>query len=222
MNERKKFQPLCIVAMSILACVIMLYIELELEPGYLVKSILKVVIFLGTIILSAILFNTKTLFHKLDKGKLKTCVYIAILGYLTIMVLYFLLDNYIDIGQIKDNLMTKEGVGRDNFIYVAIYISIVNSFVEEAFFRGFTFLSLKDFGQKRLSYLYSSALFAVYHVGIISNWFNVYMFAIVLIGLFVAGILLNVFANSGKSFLCSWPIHIAANLAINTIGFTIL
>jgi len=90
------------------------------------------------------------------------------------------------------------------------------------FFRGLAFHELHQRGHKQFAYVFSAGAFAVYHVGIISGWFSLPVFTLMIVGLFVAGIVLNLFCRYADSILGSWVIHIAANLAINTIGFMIL
>ena len=159
---------------------------------------------------------------KFDKKYVRISIFIAIGVYLLIIASYLLFENYIDAEQIKNSLMGKEQINRSNFIYVALYITIVNSLIEEAFFRGFIFLNIETLGFCKSGAIYSALLFSLYHIGIMSSWFNIYIFFVTLSALFGAGILLNCFAYKGKSFFASWPLHIAANLGINTIGFLIL
>lgn len=54
--------------------------------------------------------------------------------YAVIMTAYFILGAYIDLETIKDSLTSGTGVTAQNFVYVAIYISFVNSLLEEFFF----------------------------------------------------------------------------------------
>ncbi|MBQ8038447.1 MAG: CPBP family intramembrane metalloprotease, partial [Lachnospiraceae bacterium] len=74
-----------------------------------------------------------------------------------IIIAYFVLRYYIDLNTIKESLTTGIGVTADNFVYVAIYISFVNSLLEEFFFRGYAFLMLKEESGKKFAYIFSSA-----------------------------------------------------------------
>lgn len=211
-----------IILISTIACLLMISIELIIQPSYWIKSMLKLGNFFLAIILCHVIFNTNINILEFDRKNVKNSIYIAAVVYLLIIAAFILFDKYIDAEQIKNSLMGKEHIKRSNFIYVAMYITIVNSFIEEAFFRGFIFLNIKVLGFCKSGFVYSALLFSLYHIGIMSSWFNIYMFLVTLSALFAAGILLNWFAYKGKSFLSSWPIHIAANLGINTIGFLIL
>lgn len=146
----------------------------------------------------------------------------ALLVFIVILAAYALCGNLIEPEQIRDSLLSKEHIERGNFVFTALYITICNSFIEEIFFRGFVFLTLHQTGWKKIAYIYSAAIFAVYHIGIISTWFSWYMYIAVLAALFMAGISLDAFAQKGNSFLCPWIIHIFANIGINVIGFFII
>ena len=139
-----------------------------------------------------------------------------------VLCAYALIQDYVDPNQIKDSLLNKEKVSVDNFLYVALYISAVNSFLEEIFFRGLLFLQVKKLGYRKLAYNVSAICFAIYHIGIVSGWFNIWVFFLVIGLLYAAGMILNLAAEKCDSFLGSWVIHIAANLGINAIGCYLL
>ena len=139
-----------------------------------------------------------------------------------ILFCHIQLRDYIDLDVIRINLLAKENITATNFVYVSLYISFINSFLEELFFRGFMFLSLTKSGSRRFAYLISSLVFSLYHVAIISAWFNIWIFILIIVGLMFVGYIFNYITEKSDSFLASWIVHIFANLAINTIGFMIL
>ena len=111
------------------------------------------------------------------------------------------------------------GVNKENFVFVAIYISFVNSLLEEFFFRGFAFLSLTKLVSKKYSYIFSAGVFAIYHIAMMTGWFSVAVFALALAGLFVGGIIFNFLNDRSGNIYTSWLVHMFANFAINLIGF---
>ena len=132
---------------------------------------------------------------------------------------YFFLGDYIDLNGIKESLTTGIGVTADNFVYVAIYISFVNSLLEEFFFRGYAFLMLKEESGRKFAYIFSSAMFALYHVGMTSGWFGAGIFALMMFGLFAGACIFSFLNEKCGNIYPSWLVHLCANLAINTIGF---
>lgn len=212
----------------ILAVFIMYMIERFLQPGYFIKSIIKIIVFTGTIYIVNRFFldiHLESFFEALGIRKIKTmkiCIILAFLTYFTIIFGYYMIRNYIDAAQITNNLLAKENIDQSNFVYVTLYISFVNSFLEEAFFRGFAFLKVKQLGYRKYGYFMSAFMFAIYHIGIMTSWFDPIIFILLIFLLFIAGIILNYLCERSESFLASWLIHIAANLGINTIGFVLL
>ena len=214
-----------ILISSFIAYISMFAIESFIAPSYLIKSSIKLVVFSLPIILYTKMFGFRSIrnqFSNLKFSKLKLIFIFVICVYFFIIILFFLLRDYIDLDVIRNNLLAKENITATNFVYVSLYISFVNSFLEELFFRGFMFLSLTKSGSRRFAYLISSLVFSLYHVAIISAWFNIWIFILIIVGLMFVGYIFNYITEKLDSFLASWIVHIFANLAINTIGFMML
>ncbi len=211
-----------IIGIVIVVCAAMIFVESVLLPAYVVKTAFKLVLFLGSVFFCSLMYDFRILSKEYNPNALKLIIFLGICVYLFILAGYFIIHDFLDVEQIRQSLMGKEGIDGSNFIFVALYISIVNSFVEELLFRGLAFRELHQKGHCFLAYVFSAGAFAIYHVGIISGWFSFPVFVLMVVGLFVAGILLNFFCHYADSILGSWVIHATANLAINTIGFMIL
>lgn len=217
-----KHKTLGIIIISFLACSIMTIVETVYQPSYFVKSVAKIFVFFISFAIYHKMFRLEVKIIKPNSQVMKVCIFIAILLFFVILFSYIFIQNFIDMEQIKISLQEKEHITKNNFIYVALYISLINSFIEEAFFRGFIFYNMKENGQYTLGLFYSAFLFALYHIGILSNWFNPFVFITMILALFASGVILNWCTYKGDSFMCSWPIHIAANLGINVMGMIIL
>ena len=135
--------------------------------------------------------------------------------FLGIGILFALLKNQIDLSSIKESLIAKENLTKSNCLFVFAYIIIVNSFLEESFFRGF-FYSL--FENKKVGAVISGLVFSLYHIGIVITWFNPFVFALCIIGLAIVGMFLQWLSSKYQSIMASWITHACANIAINTIG----
>ena len=211
--NRKAF---CIVLSICLACAAMALVETVFQPGYLIKSALKAGLFLGTVLYSG---NLRSLFRR------EGLTIAAGLGagiYGVILLAFFLFRPFIDLDTIAAGLLGKEGVSAENFLWVALYISIVNSLLEEFFFRGFVFTNLKRHRTRRFAYLFSAAAFSLYHVAMMVGWFSPLLFMLVMAGLMVGGMIFNYMNEKLETIYCSWLTHMFANFAINTIGFLLM
>ncbi|WP_369404955.1 CPBP family intramembrane glutamic endopeptidase [Piscibacillus salipiscarius] len=91
--------------------------------------------------------------------------------------------------------------------------------LEEFYFRGFIFLKFYQSGYHVLGYIFSSALFAIYHVAIFATWFNFELILLALAGLFVVGLIFNWLNTKSNNFLNSWILHIVQILPLCRSGF---
>ena len=214
----KKLQ---IPMLVIIACIVMGVVDAVVQPGYIIKSAIKIVMFL-MIPISYSLVNKecdlKALF-KPDKNGVLLALGLGVGVYVVILGGYLLLKDVFDFSAITGSLNETTGVNKSNFIWVAIYISFVNSLLEEFFFRGFSFLSLKKITSRRFAYVFSSLTFALYHIAMMIGWFGWPVVLISLLGLFAGGTIFNFFDEKSETVYLSWLIHMFANFATNTIGF---
>lgn len=211
---------LWIMMIILFSCVLMGYVDAIIQPEYFIKSAIKVVLFLTLPLIYFILYKDKmikTLFS-ISKKALKTAFTLGISLYVFIVVGYLLLQNVIDFSQITGALSSNIGVNASNFIFVAIYISIINSLLEEFFFRGFSFITLKQYSSRTFAYFFSALAFALYHVAMMIGWFSIPIFLLMIIGLMIGGILFNFLNEKYNSIYVSWIVHLFANLGINTVG----
>ena len=217
--KAKSYAALSVVLSTLLMCAV----DGIWQPPYLYKSMIKIGLFL-------LLPMGYFLLYKENGGRLKKLFSFKVrdgliafgLGvgvFAAVMGAYFLLGDYIDLSGIRDSLTAGAGVSAENFLYVALYISFVNSLLEEFFFRGFAFLTLKKEMGRRFAYLFSSAAFALYHVGMTGGWFNIWIYLLSMAGLFVGGCIFNFLNERSESIYPSWIVHMFANFAINTVGF---
>lgn len=188
--------------------------------SYSLKSGVKLLCF-STLISSYILITKDRRFlsfFKATKKSLFTAFFLGISVLASILGGYFLIGGYFDFSQVTHSLSETVGVNKDNFLYVAIYISLVNSLAEEVFFRGFAFLAFKKYVKHIVANISSSLLFAVYHIAIISDWSSPLLLLFLLTSLFVGGLIFNAADDKCESIYPSWMIHAFSNLAINIIG----
>lgn len=206
-----KRQGFFIIAAVVLSCLLMALVESVIQPGYLAKSVVKLLLFSCAIALCGGIRSSLRL-EGLGFGLiLGGAIYGIILG------AFALFRTFIDLGAIGEGLLGKEGVSRENFLWVALYISIFNSLLEELLFRGLAYLQLRRYIPERIAMIFSAAAFAAYHVAILSGWFTWWVYGLCMLGLFIGGLLFNLLDSRG-SVLPSWLAHAGANLAINTIG----
>ena len=221
MDHNKK-SKIYVIASVIFSTLVMCLVDGVLCPPYFYKSLFKIVLFLLIPSGYFLWFGEKGTYLKqlFQPGKKSFLLALGLgLGVFTvILTAYFVLGSFIDLSGIKDSLVSGVGVTADNFLWVAIYISLVNSLLEEFFFRGYSFLILKQETNRWFAYGFSAAMFAIYHVGMTSGWFGLGIYILSMLGLFVGGCLFNYLNERCESIYPSWLVHMCANFAINTVG----
>lgn len=202
-------------------CIFMAVIDGMLKADYFMKSVIKFVLFLLLPMVYAFYdkdLKMKEIFRPDKKGIILACVF-AVLVYVVILGGYLLLKDIFDFSAITGNLSENIGVTGENFIFVSLYISFINSLLEEFFFRGFAFINLKRIIGRKFAYWFSAGVFSIYHIAMMIGWFKLNVFLVVMAGLFAGGIIFNFLNERSETVYPSWLVHMFANFAINTIGF---
>ena len=207
-----------------LCCGIMALVDGVVRPGYAVKSAIKLCVFFVIPTVLTLLDRDLICLQLLKPRKkgLLTAIGLGVGIYGLILGAYFLIGPWFDFSSIAQSLTANAGVTKETFLFVSLYISFVNSFLEEFFFRGFVFTNLKLRGSRRWAHLFSAAIFAVYHVAMMTGWFSPVLFILVMAGLTAGGVIFNLLNEKLDTIYASWLTHMFANFAINTIGFLLL
>lgn len=214
-----------IVLSSLIACLLLYIVEQVLLANYLTKTLSKVVLFVGIPGAYSSLLGTasvevteKRKGRQLALGGLRAGLLLGIVAFCIILAVYVLLQGVLDLPAIARELQEKSQITPTNFLLVGLYITFGNSFLEEFFFRGFIFGSLRRLGKAKLAYCYSSLLFGLYHIAIFRTWFNPWLIGLALLGLISVGFIFNWINARYNHFYNSWLAHILADAAIILVG----
>lgn len=217
-NKKEKYS---IIIITIISCIIMALVETFVEPPYMIKSAVKVVVFLLLPVISMKLFNIKVFDRTflLNKKVLMKLLLLGFLIYFVIIGAYIATRNMFDYSALVRSLSADQKVNSGSFIWVALYISFCNSFLEEFLFRFYSFIKLSDYMTKGITYLFSALMFAVYHVAMIGTSFPVPLLILALFGLAIGGGIFDYVDEKSKNIYNSWIIHMFADFAIMTIWY---
>ena len=219
----KKQSGMYIILSAVFLSLSVTVVDAFLQPDYLPKVLVKICFFL---MLPLFYFawnkEERPLLKRLFCLNGKTMAQALLLGALIYGVIvggYLCTKSFVDFSHVTATLQKKHGITGENFIFVSLYISLLNSFLEEFFFRGFAFLSLKPYIGRKMAYIFSPVLFALYHGGMLAGMFSWWVFLVLLAGLFIGGCIFNFLNEKSGSIYPSWIAHMFANFAINTVGF---
>ena len=198
-----KKNVLAICALVLLGCAAMTLVDGVLRPPYAVKSAVKLALFL----LAPLLYGYaagKDGYRALFRIQRRALLRVLALGFgvfALILGAYFALRSVFDFSAVTALLGKNAGVTAENFLWVSLYISFVNSLLEEFFFRGFAFLVLRRYAGERFACVFSALSFALYHTAMMLGWFPPLLFLLALAGLTAGGVLFNLLdARAGTIF----------------------
>lgn len=219
--DKNKENTYGIIFLVIICCVIMAIIETVIEPAYIVKSAIKVSVFLFFPFVYAKATNLKLLDGSfiLDKKSIVKLLLLGAFIYAAIIGAFAATKNVFDYSALIDALSTDQRVDGKSFIWVALYISFGNSFLEEFLFRFISFIKLSKFAPRKIAYMFSSVIFAVYHAAMIGSSFPLPLLLLVLLGLAVGGCIFDYVDEKSENIYNSWIIHMFADFAIMTIWY---
>lgn len=219
MNKYKK--PLWLIITVIIACVVMAIIETVVEPTYFIKSVLKIIFFLLVPLFIIKMQKEKVLADSfsLDKKSVVKLSALGIIIYVIIMTAFYLTKGVFDYSSLVNSLSADQNVSQDSFIRIALYISFCNSLLEEFLFRFVAFIKLSEYITKKVAYIFSSCVFALYHIAMIGSSFPLPLLLLALVGLAIGGGIFNYVDDKSRNIYNSWIIHMFADFAIMTIWY---
>ncbi len=221
MNKITKSNIFLIVLIT-MCIVVIAYTDMVIRPPYVVKTLVKAPIFFLIPVIYTRIYKKENpfLILKANPRGLKLGLLLGVSIYVIVVAFYLIASSIIDLSSIKTSLENNLGINKDNFFAIALYVCIVNSFLEEWFFRGFVFKEFRK-TSRALAYTVSSLAFSVYHIAIMDGMFNVYLLMLILFALFVGGTIFNYLNEKNNNIYASWFCHSFANFAMNTVGFMI-
>lgn len=193
-----KRSAVCVILTAIVCCAIMAAVDGIIQPNYWTKSAIKILLFLGVPLVLSLL-NKGLAFRELFRFRRRGFLVSLALGvgvYVLILGGYFLVSRIFDFSAIVGSLSRNAGVTKGNFLLISLYISFVNSLLEEFFFRGFIFTNLGRTISRPFAHIFSSLIFSLYHVAMMLGWFSPLLFALILAGLVVGGLAVSVKPSS--------------------------
>ena len=156
------------------------------------------------------------------RNGLSTGVGLGVLAVAIFWGLYYALgDQLLDKDDIVAKIGTQFSVTAGNVFLIAPFTIILNSLLEEFFYRGFAF-GLLVRKNARVGYLLPAAVFTVQHVLFIYHWMSVVPFVIAVAGLFVLALVLERIYVRTDTIVAPWLIHVFGDIAMMGIAVTLL
>jgi uncharacterized protein len=212
-----------IIAFIVGGCVFIAFVDGS-KMDYVSKALFKITVFTSIPLIYSTWFGKQSL-KSLFRFKLKSCRVALLVGavlYGLIMILYLSLGSIFDLSKVSAILDHSFISGTLLFLPVAFYIAVINSFLEEFFFRGFAYLILKKESSESFAFWFSAISFSLYHLFLMAGLFDVTLYVIAIILLVFAGGIFNLLDKKSETLFPSWLLHGFANMGLNTIAIILL
>lgn len=112
-------------------------------------------------------------------------------------------------------------IGIGNLFLIGLYIIVINSLIEEYFWRGFLFEKLSALINPWAVYALTGVGFSLHHIMFYYDWFSVSIFLLVTSGLVAYAMIMNYIFYRFRDLFSCWLIHAFADSAQIFIAFKI-
>lgn len=200
-----------------------IYVARVWQPTYMVKSATKALVFVLIPLASSFLLRQDISWLRLRMAWTEAKKYLIRVMLIAAACITFLLlisgtlNEFFNVASIISEVKSRTNASKQLVLASLVYISVVNSFMEEVYFRGFLLVRLEGrYGYRPASWI-SALLFSAYHLITFRSWFSPPLLLLVLSALTFAGLVLNHITIRYRSLLSVWLIHALMNLTIFTV-----
>lgn len=159
--------------------------------------------------------------HNWRKG-LKRSACLGLLAIALFWGAYFTIgDRLLDKEAIAHKIGERFGVTAATVLMVAPFTIVLNSFLEEFFYRGFAFGQLLR-RNAAVAYLLPATVFTVQHLSFTSDWAGLGVIALGVVALFVFALVLQAVYAATDTLVAPWLIHVSGDVAMMGIAVELL
>ncbi len=156
------------------------------------------------------------------RNQLGLTLLLAFLTTAIFLAFYALVGGYlIDKPTIAAKIHQQFNVSPKTVLLIAPWTILINSLIEEFFYRGFTYGRLVRY-RPRLATVLPAAVFAVQHLMFAYHWVGPVVVIFGAIVLFIFSLITQAMYSRARSIVSPWIIHIAGDLAMMTIAYELV
>ncbi len=131
---------------------------------------------------------------------------------------FFLFRNMLSGSLITSALAKFASITPSNIFFIGLYIIVVNSLLEEFFWRGFFFNELHSLYGWVVAYILTGIGFSLYHITFFYSWFSLPLVLLASFGLFVYSLFMCMLFQKYQDLFTCWLIHALVDVVQIGIG----
>lgn len=131
---------------------------------------------------------------------------------------FLLFKNMLSTTVITSALQSFASITPANILFIGLYIIVVNSLLEEFFWRGFFFNETHSLYGWIVAYILTGLGFSLYHVTFFYSWFSLDLVLLAATGLFVYSLFMCMLFQKYNDLFTCWLIHAFVDVVQIGIG----
>ncbi|MCD4656612.1 MAG: CPBP family intramembrane metalloprotease [Planctomycetes bacterium] len=143
------------------------------------------------------------------------------IGAVILAFYFFVFKNILDFSMLRFKA-EQLGFSGNNFFIVAIFITLINSLVEEYYWRWFAFSKLRSVISSRKAMIISALGFSFHHLIVLITYFGMAYGILFSFGTFIGGVVWAYFYDRYDSILPCIVSHIIVDVAVMIVGYDVL
>ncbi len=152
------------------------------------------------------------------RNDLRLSLVLGVVAAVVFLALYYTIGGMlVDKEAIAAKIHTQFGVTAGTVLLIAPFTIVINSLVEEFFYRGFAFGQLAA-RRPVIGTLLPAAVFTVQHLMFTFHWVTALPLAIGIVALFIFALVAQAMYAKADSIVAPWVIHICGDLAMMAIA----
>lgn len=160
--------------------------------------------------------------HAGDKRSLTIGICTGLGLALLLTLIYFLFRDSLDLNHFRQGVARLGVNSVTTYILMALFWSFINAFTEEVFWRWYAIGQLKQRFSANAAIVFSAVFFSLHHGIATSLYFPAWMVIGAMFATCSAGILWGYLYNRNKSVFTPFISHIIADIAIFSLGYTLM
>jgi len=146
----------------------------------------------------------------------------TLLGLIIVLAYWLLARDSLDFSELQ-SFVTRAGIDSPGkYLGLALYLTLVNSLIEEYVFRWFIFVQLRRLMVTGLALLASALVFTVHHSLVLSVYVPWHFNLLASAGVFSAGLIWSYLCQRYGSIWPAYLCHIGADIGVFMIGYDAL
>ncbi|MEJ2044960.1 MAG: type II CAAX endopeptidase family protein [Reinekea sp.] len=191
--------------------------------GQAIWACSKIILFIGPVFYWRFVQKNKLVFPAVKKQGMLAGIISAILLALVIFLSYWLIARpNLNAEPLKDMMQSVGLTSPEKYVVLALYLTLINSLIEEYVFRWFFFKQLSQVMNPSSAVFFAAVLFTVHHTVVLAAYLPWYFNLLASLGVLSGGLIWSYLYYRYGHIWPSYISHIGADVGVFSVGYVLL